>query len=52
MRKEYFKIPLIEIERVIKEKYDKHAIFNYDNVDNNFSASGYKLVDNFVDKDA
>ena len=42
MRKEYFKIPLSEIERVIKEKYDTHAIFNYDNVDNNFSASGYK----------
>lgn len=48
MRKEYFKIPLSEIERVIKEKYDTHAIFDYDNVDNNFSASGYKLVDNFI----
>lgn len=52
MRKEYFKIPLSEIERVIKEKYDPHAIFDYDNVDPNFLASNYKLVDNFLDKDA
>ena len=53
MRKEYFKLPLTEIERVIKEKYDPHAIFNYDNIDNNFLASGYKLSDNFtLDKDA
>lgn len=52
MRKEYFKIPLIEIERVIKEKYDSHAIFDYENVDPNFLASNYKIVDNFLDKDA
>ena len=48
MRKEYFKLPLSEIERVIKEKYDPHAIFNYDICDENFIASGYKLTDNFV----
>lgn len=53
MRKEYFKLPLSQIERVIKEKYDPHAIFNYDICDENFIASGYELVDNFVvDKDA
>lgn len=49
MRKEYFKLPLSEIERVIKEKYDPHAIFNYDIIDENFVGSGYKLIDNFVD---
>ena len=49
MRKEYFKLPLSQIERVIKEKYDPHAIFNYDICDPNFLASGYKLIDNFVD---
>lgn len=53
MRKEYFKLPLTEIERVIKEKYDPYAVFNYDNIDNNFLASGYSLSDNFIlDKDA
>ena len=48
MRKEYFKLPLSEIERVIKEKYDPHAIFDYNICDPNFLASNYKLVDNFV----
>lgn len=53
MRKEYFKLPLSEIERVIKDKYDPCAIFNHDNIDNNFLASGYSLSDNFIlDKDA
>ena len=53
MRKEYFKLPLEEIERVIKEKYDPCAIFNHDNIDQNFVASGYLLSDNFIlDKDA
>lgn len=53
MRKEYFKLPLSEIERVIKEKYDPCAVFDYDICDPNFIASGYELVDNFVvDKDA
>lgn len=47
-RKEYFKLPLSEIERVVHEKYDPNAIFNYDIVDDNFLASGYKLTDNFV----
>lgn len=52
-RKEYFKLPLSEIERVIHEKYDPNAIFNYDVVDDNFKLSGYKLTDNFVlDNDA
>ena len=53
LRKEYFKLPLSEIERVIHEKYDTNAIFNYDIVDDNFKLSGYKLTDNFVlDNDA
>ena len=47
-RKEYFKLPLSEIERVVHEKYDQNAIFNYDIVDDNFKLSGYKLTDNFV----
>lgn len=52
-RKEYFKLPLSEIERVVHEKYDPNAIFNYDVVDDNFKLSGYKLTDNFVlDNDA
>lgn len=48
MRKEYFKLPLSEIERVIKEKYDPCAVFDYNICDPNFLASNYKLVDNFV----
>ena len=52
-RKEYFKLPLSEIERVVHEKYDHNAIFNYDVVDDNFKLSGYKLTENFVlDNDA
>ena len=52
-RKEYFKLPLSEIERVVHEKYDPNAIFNYDVVDDNFKLSGYKLTENFVlDNDA
>ena len=47
-RKEYFKLPLSENERVVHEKYDTNAIFNYDIVDDNFKLSGYKLTDNFV----
>ena len=47
-RKEYFKLPLSEIERVVHEKYDPNAIFNYDAIDESFIASGYKLIDNFI----
>ena len=52
MRKEYFKLPLEEIEHVIKSKYDANAIFDYNACDENFKLSGYKLIDNFLDKDA
>ena len=52
MRKEFFKIPLIELEKIIKEEFEPNAIFDHDIIDYNFIASGYKLVDNFVDKDA
>ena len=52
-RKEYFKLPLSEVELVVHEKYDQNAIFNYDVIDDNFKLSGYKLTDNFVlDNDA
>ena len=47
MRKEFFKIPLQELEKIIKEEYDKNAVFNYEIMDNNFIASGYELIDNF-----
>lgn len=46
-RKEFFKIPLQELEKIIKDEYDKNAIFNYDIIDDNFVASGYKLINNF-----
>ena len=47
MRKEFFKIPLRELEKIIKEEYDKNAVFNYEIIDNNFIASGYVLNNNF-----
>ena len=37
--KEYFKLPLQEIERVIKTKYDKNAMFDYDVIDENWLLS-------------
>ena len=37
--KEYFKLPLKEIEKVIKTKYDKEAIFDYEIVDENWLLS-------------
>ena len=37
--KEYFKLPLKEIEKVIKTKYDKEAIFDYEVVDENWLLS-------------
>jgi hypothetical protein len=53
MRKEFFKIPLIELEKIIKDEFEPNAIFDHDIIDYNFIASGYKLVDNFIlDKDA
>jgi len=46
--REFFKLPLSEIEKVVKNKYDKDAIFDYDIIDEDFVVSGYKVVDNFV----
>lgn len=46
--REFFKLPLSEIEKVVKDKYDKDAIFDYDIIDEDFVVSGYKVVDNFV----
>ena len=37
--KEYFKLPLQEIEKVIKTKYDKEAVFDYDAIDENWLLS-------------
>ena len=37
--KEYFKLPLEEIEKIIKSKYDKDAIFDYNIVDENWLLS-------------
>lgn len=37
--KEYFKLPLEEIEKIIKSKYDKNAIFDYNIVDENWLLS-------------
>lgn len=48
MRKEFFKIPLVELEKIILEEFDDKAIFNYEIIDDNFKLSGYKLTDNFV----
>lgn len=39
LRKEYFHIPLKDIETVIKQKYDSSAIFDYDAVDECYIAS-------------
>ena len=37
--KEYFKLPLKDIERIIKTKYDKNAVFDYDVIDENWLLS-------------
>ena len=37
--KEYFKLPLEDIEKVIKERYDENAEFDYDAVDENWLIS-------------
>lgn len=48
--REFFKLPLSQIEKVVKEKYYPQAIFDYDVIDEDFLASGYKLSENFIDK--
>ena len=48
--KEYFKLPLQEIEKIVKEKYEPNATFNYDAIDENFLASNWNLGENFLDK--
>ena len=37
--KEYFKLPLEDIEKVVKERYDENAEFDYDAVDENWLIS-------------
>ena len=46
--REFFKLPLSQIEQVVKEKYCPQAIFDYDVIDEDFVASGYKLSNNFL----
>jgi len=48
--REFFKLPLSQIEKVVKEKYYPQAIFDYDVIDEDFIASGYMLSNNFIDK--
>lgn len=48
--REFFKLPLSQIEKVVKEKYYPQAIFDYDMIDEDFIASGYMLSNNFIDK--
>lgn len=47
--REFFKLPLSQIEKVVKEKYYPQAIFDYDVIDEDFIASGYMLSNNFLD---
>lgn len=41
--REFFKIPLEEIEKVIKEKYCSDAVFDYEIIDEDFILSGLEL---------
>lgn len=41
--REFFKIPLEKIEKVIKEKYCSDAVFDYEAIDEDFVLSGLKL---------
>ena len=50
--REFFKLPLSQIEKVVKEKYYPQAIFDYDVIDNDFIASGYILSNNFLTSDS
>lgn len=47
IHREFFKLPLSQIEKVVKEKHPQ-AIFEYDVIDEDFIASGYKLSNNFL----
>ena len=46
--REFFKLPLSQIEQVVKEKYYPQAIFDYDVIDEDFVASGYIISNNFL----
>ena len=46
--KEYFKIPLEKIEKVIKEKYAPNAKFDYDSTDEAYLYSEWKIGENFL----
>lgn len=49
-RKEFFKISGEKLEEIILNYYDKNAIFNHNNFDDNFTYSGYTLSENFITK--
>lgn len=46
--KEFFKLPLEEIERIIKQKYVSNAKFNYDIEDEDWILS-QNIIDNEID---
>ena len=48
LHREFFKLPLIEIEKVLKEKYHLDIQINYDIIDDDFIASGWNIKENFI----
>lgn len=48
LHREFFKLPLIEIEKVLKEKYHLNIQMNYDIIDDDFIASGWNIGNNFI----
>lgn len=47
--REFFKLPLSQIEKVVKGKYCHNAMFEHGVIDEDFIASGYKISENFLD---
>lgn len=48
LHREFFKLPLTEIEKVLKEKYHLDIQINYDIIDDDFIASGWNIKENFI----
>lgn len=48
--REFFKLPLSQIEKVVKGKYCPNAMFEHDVIDEDFIASGYKINENFKEE--
>ena len=49
--REFFKLPLSQIEKVLKEKYHLNIEMNYDIIDEDFIASGWNLTENYNEKE-